>query len=44
MPEGYLAYFTRRYPKLFLHVHGVIKETGLQAESMFRTYFELPES
>ncbi|KAJ2922587.1 hypothetical protein H1R20_g14493, partial [Candolleomyces eurysporus] len=44
MPEGYLAYFTRRYPKLFLHVHGVIKETRLRTESMFRTYFELPES
>ncbi|KAF9530552.1 hypothetical protein CPB83DRAFT_850528 [Crepidotus variabilis] len=44
MPEGYLGYFTRRYPQLFLHVHGVIKETGLHSESMFRTYFELPES
>ncbi|KAF5323103.1 hypothetical protein D9611_009216 [Ephemerocybe angulata] len=43
MPEGYLAYFTRRYPKLFLHVHGVINETGLRSESMFRAYFELPE-
>ncbi|KAF8802390.1 hypothetical protein BYT27DRAFT_6766807 [Phlegmacium glaucopus] len=44
MPEGFLGYFTRRYPKLFMHVHGVVKDTGLHGESMFRTYFELPES
>ncbi|KIM41614.1 hypothetical protein M413DRAFT_445589 [Hebeloma cylindrosporum] len=44
MPEGFLAYFTRRYPQLFLHVHAVIKDTGLYTESMFRTYFELPDN
>ncbi|KAF9439804.1 ribonuclease L [Macrolepiota fuliginosa MF-IS2] len=44
MPEGFLAYFTRRFPKLFLHVHRVVKETGLAGESMFRSYFELPDS
>ncbi|KAF8153220.1 hypothetical protein B0H34DRAFT_800449 [Crassisporium funariophilum] len=44
MPEGFLGYFTRRYPHLFLHVHGVIRETGLYSESMFRTYFELPDT
>jgi len=44
MPDGYLAYFTRRFPNLFLHVHSVVKETGLVEESMFRSYFELPES
>ncbi|PPQ65135.1 hypothetical protein CVT24_003225 [Panaeolus cyanescens] len=44
MPDGFLGYFTRRYPQLFLHVHGVIRETGLNAESMFRSYFELPDS
>ncbi|TFK31956.1 hypothetical protein BDQ12DRAFT_744289 [Crucibulum laeve] len=44
MPEGFLAYFTTKYPRLFLHVHGVIGDTGLQYESMFRAYFELPES
>ncbi|KAJ6588415.1 hypothetical protein B0H19DRAFT_922323 [Mycena capillaripes] len=41
MPEGFLAYFTRRYPRLFLHVHSVIRETSLRSESMFRSYFEL---
>ncbi|KAK7053035.1 bifunctional endoribonuclease/protein kinase ire1 [Paramarasmius palmivorus] len=43
MPEGYLAYFTRRYPRLFMHVHRVIDECDLKDESMFRTYFELPD-
>ncbi|TFK31180.1 ribonuclease 2-5A-domain-containing protein [Crucibulum laeve] len=43
MPEGFLAYFTAKYPQLFLHVHGVIGDTSLQYESMFRAYFELPE-
>ncbi|EJF56482.1 hypothetical protein DICSQDRAFT_113101 [Dichomitus squalens LYAD-421 SS1] len=41
MPEGFLAYFTRRFPKLFLHVHGVISNSALRSESMFRTYYEL---
>ncbi|KAJ7747930.1 hypothetical protein DFH07DRAFT_830611 [Mycena maculata] len=41
MPEGYLAYFTRRFPRLFLHVHSVIRDTALRSESMFRSYFEL---
>lgn len=43
MPEGFLAYFTRRFPRLFMHVHGVISETPLCTESIFRTYFELNE-
>jgi len=42
MPEGFLAYFTKRFPRLFLHVHGVVKETGLNKEAMFRAYFEVP--
>ncbi|KAG0704180.1 hypothetical protein DFH29DRAFT_981611 [Suillus ampliporus] len=41
MPEGFLAYFTRRFPCLFMHVHSVISNTPLCHESMFRTYFEL---
>ncbi|KAH7882970.1 hypothetical protein F5I97DRAFT_1900991 [Phlebopus sp. FC_14] len=43
MPEGFLAYFTRRFPRLFIHVHDVISETPLCHESMFRSYFELSE-
>ena len=41
MPEGFLAYFTRRFPRLFLHVHDVISHSALRTESMFRTYFQL---
>ncbi|KAF7343464.1 hypothetical protein MVEN_01779200 [Mycena venus] len=41
MPEGFLAYFTRRFPRLFLHVHSVVGDTSLRSESMFRSYFEL---
>ncbi|KAI0267430.1 ribonuclease 2-5A-domain-containing protein [Gloeopeniophorella convolvens] len=43
MPEGYLAYFTRRFPRLFLHVHGVIASSSLRHESMFRSYFDLAD-
>ncbi|KZV63390.1 kinase-like protein [Peniophora sp. CONT] len=44
MPAGYLAYFTRRWPRLFLHVYGVIEGSGLRGESMFRAYFSLPDA
>ncbi|KZV99075.1 kinase-like protein, partial [Exidia glandulosa HHB12029] len=44
MPDGFLAYFTRRFPALFLHVHTVVSDTGLDREPMFRSYFELAES
>ena len=44
MPQGFLKYFTSRYPRLLVYVHEVVKETGLYSESMFSTYFELPES
>lgn len=43
MPEGYLSYFTRRFPRLFLHVHSAVRTTNLRTESMFRGYFDLPE-
>ncbi|KAK0484521.1 hypothetical protein IW261DRAFT_1667840 [Armillaria novae-zelandiae] len=43
MPEGYLSYFTRRYPRLILHVHRVVGEASLRTESMFRSYYELAE-
>jgi len=43
MPEGYLSYFTRRYPRLFLHVHAVIASSSLRQESMFRSYFDLTD-
>ncbi|KZT64332.1 hypothetical protein DAEQUDRAFT_718191 [Daedalea quercina L-15889] len=43
MPEGFLAYFTRRFPNLFLHVHRVVADSSLRTESMFRTYFDLSD-
>ncbi|KAI0083388.1 hypothetical protein BDY19DRAFT_998617 [Irpex rosettiformis] len=43
MPEGFLSYFTRRFPKLFLHVHGVVASSHLRSESIFRSYFEHAE-
>lgn len=43
MPDGFLAYFTRRFPRLFLHVYGVVNDSLLRHESMFRSYFELQD-
>ncbi|KAF5317470.1 hypothetical protein D9758_018048 [Tetrapyrgos nigripes] len=43
MPEGYLSYFTRRYPKLFLHVHQAVDSSELSKEDVFRSYFESVE-
>ncbi|KAK0205509.1 other/IRE protein kinase [Desarmillaria ectypa] len=43
MPDGYLSYFTRRYPRLILHVHRIVGETALRTESMFRSYYELSD-
>ncbi|KAI0683708.1 hypothetical protein BC835DRAFT_1423036 [Cytidiella melzeri] len=43
MPEGFLLYFTRRFPRLFLHVHSVVSSSQLRSESMFRSYFEVAE-
>ncbi|KAF9653686.1 hypothetical protein BDM02DRAFT_1648160 [Thelephora ganbajun] len=43
IPEGYLAYFTRRFPLLFMHVHSVVASSALRHEAMFRSYFDLNE-
>jgi len=43
MPDGFLAYFTRRYPRLVLHVHSAVASTSLSQESMFQSYFELAD-
>ncbi|WRT67033.1 uncharacterized protein IL334_003999 [Kwoniella shivajii] len=40
LPSGFLHYFTVRYPRLFLHVYGVIKHSILRHESMFEGYFQ----
>ncbi|CAG7850156.1 Serine/threonine-protein kinase/endoribonuclease IRE1 AltName: Full=Endoplasmic reticulum-to-nucleus signaling 1; Includes: RecName: Full=Serine/threonine-protein kinase; Includes: RecName: Full=Endoribonuclease; Flags: Precursor [Serendipita indica DSM 11827] len=41
LPDGFLSYFTRRFPALFLHVYSTISDLPLRHEPMFRTYFEL---
>ncbi|WWC85381.1 uncharacterized protein L201_000244 [Kwoniella dendrophila CBS 6074] len=40
LPIGFLHYFTSRYPKLFLHVYDVVKNSMLRHESMFESYFQ----
>ncbi|RHZ90011.1 hypothetical protein Glove_9g149 [Diversispora epigaea] len=43
IPEGFLFYFTSRFPKLMLHVYYVIAESeSLRNESIFKHYFEIP--
>ena len=39
LPSGFLFYFTSRYPRLFLHVHSVVRDSRLRHESMFEGYF-----
>jgi serine/threonine-protein kinase/endoribonuclease IRE1 len=40
LPAGFLNYFTSRFPRLFLHVHGVVKNSRLRHEPMFDGYFQ----
>ncbi|WFD33319.1 non-specific serine/threonine protein kinase [Malassezia cuniculi] len=40
MPEGFMHYFSQRFPRLFLHVHAVIEQLHvMRSEPLFRTYF-----
>ncbi|WVO12775.1 hypothetical protein L204_100383 [Cryptococcus depauperatus] len=39
LPTGFLIYWTLRYPKLFMHVHRVVRESRLREENMFEGYF-----
>ncbi|KAJ3005507.1 bifunctional endoribonuclease/protein kinase ire1, partial [Thoreauomyces humboldtii] len=41
LPEGFVTYFTSRFPALLLHVYNVVAETKLRNEDMFKVYFEL---
>ncbi|CAG8538474.1 9792_t:CDS:2 [Dentiscutata heterogama] len=43
IPDGFLLYFTSRFPNLMLHVYYVIAEfENLRNESIFKHYFEIP--
>ncbi|KAJ3221695.1 bifunctional endoribonuclease/protein kinase ire1 [Clydaea vesicula] len=45
LPEGFLKYFTSRFPLLFLHVYYVIHNTKkLKEEGIFQPYFKPPEN
>ncbi|KAI9224728.1 kinase-like domain-containing protein [Blastocladiella britannica] len=40
LPDGFLQYFTDRFPNLFLHVYGVVRDTPeLLADSLLGGYF-----
>ncbi|SNX85150.1 related to IRE1 - protein kinase [Melanopsichium pennsylvanicum] len=44
LPEGYLNYFTRRFPELFLHVYNtVVDQPLIRTEGVFREYFHCAE-
>jgi serine/threonine-protein kinase/endoribonuclease IRE1 len=42
-PAGFLSYFTKRFPKLLLHVHSVVRQY-LAHEPMFTLYFDHDDS
>ncbi|KAI9752917.1 MAG: Peroxisomal membrane protein pex16 [Chaenotheca gracillima] len=43
LPDGYLAYWMRKFPLLLLKCYQVIRvDCGLEDSSRFRAYFELP--
>lgn len=40
LPDGFLNYFTSRFPKLMLHLYYIVaNDPGLRNEGMFRHYF-----
>ncbi|TPX33578.1 hypothetical protein SmJEL517_g03560 [Synchytrium microbalum] len=40
LPDGFLSYFTSRFPMLVLHVYDVVKQCDeLREDGMFRAYF-----
>lgn len=40
IPDGFLNYFTRRFPGLLLHVYYVIAESDVRHEDSFQSYFK----
>jgi serine/threonine-protein kinase/endoribonuclease IRE1 len=41
LPEGFLSYFTNRFPNLLLHVYRVIADDEhLREERIFKPFFE----
>lgn len=40
IPDGFLAYFTSRYPRLLIHVFRAMTDSCMSSEPPFRIYFE----
>lgn len=43
LPEGYLAFWTVRFPSLLMNCHWVVLTLGLTGTDRFKRYFALPE-
>ncbi|CAI6341747.1 unnamed protein product [Periconia digitata] len=43
LPDGYLRYWTIKFPKLLMSCYDCVVECGLQNEPRFRPYFEGPK-
>ncbi|ROW00025.1 hypothetical protein VPNG_08314 [Cytospora leucostoma] len=43
-PEGYLLYFTTRFPDLLLYCWAVVRDLGWAEKERFREYYQPPES
>ena len=39
LPEGYLGFWTRKFPGLLMGCHGVVKELGWESKDRFRAYY-----
>jgi serine/threonine-protein kinase/endoribonuclease IRE1 len=39
LPEGYLGFWTRKFPGLLMGCHAVVQEVGWQERDRFRTYY-----
>jgi hypothetical protein len=45
LPDGFLSYFTRRFPRLFLHVYEVVARDGfVKSETSFRVSWNTLET
>ncbi|KAH9454485.1 hypothetical protein Pst134EB_014565 [Puccinia striiformis f. sp. tritici] len=43
IPEGFLNYFSRKFPSLLVHVYSIILDSNLKSENLFATYFDIDE-
>jgi serine/threonine-protein kinase/endoribonuclease IRE1 len=43
IPEGFLNYFSRKFPSLLVHVYSVVLDSNLKSEHLFAAYFEIDE-